>query len=83
MARGVFSTFVARASIAYDVSYNNGSIYDRFCSTFNATSLPSANVTAQGMFCGAKYTHHTFTLIINDKINSTTATETLEVKFHC
>ena len=29
---------------------------------YNTTLLPSVNtLTARGMFCGAKYTHHTFT----------------------
>ena len=28
------------------------------------TLLPSVNTIARGMFCGAKYTHHTFTPII-------------------
>ena len=27
----------------------------------NTTLLPSVNTVARGMFCGAKYTHHTFT----------------------
>ena len=28
---------------------------------YNITLLPSVSTIAQGMFCGAKYTHHTFT----------------------
>ena len=30
----------------------------------NTTLLPSVNTLARGMFCGAKYTHQTFTPII-------------------
>ena len=30
----------------------------------STTLLPSVNTNARGMFCGAKYTHHTFTPII-------------------
>ena len=32
----------------------------------NTTLLPNVNTIALGMFCGAKYTHHTFTSIIKD-----------------
>ena len=36
---------------------------------YNITLLPSVNtLIARGMFCGAKYTHHTFTLIIKHLI---------------
>ena len=31
---------------------------------YNTALLPSVNEIARGMFCGAKYTHHTFTPII-------------------
>ena len=31
---------------------------------YNAALLPGVNTTAQGMFCGAKYIHHTFMPII-------------------
>ena len=31
---------------------------------YNTTLLPSVNTIALGMFCGARYTHHTFTPII-------------------
>ena len=30
----------------------------------NTTLLPSVNTVALGMFCGAKYTHHTFTPVV-------------------
>ena len=33
---------------------------------YNITLLPSVNIIAQGMFCGSKYTHHTFTPIIKN-----------------
>ena len=36
----------------------------------STTLWPSVNTTAQGMFCGAKYTHHTFTPIIKHHYNS-------------
>ena len=39
---------------------------------YNITLLPSVNtLTARGMFCGAKYTHHTFTPIIKHIITTT------------
>ena len=39
------------------------------------TVLPSANtLIARGMFCGAKYTHHTFTPIIKHLITTTATT---------
>ena len=39
---------------------------------YNITLLPSVNtLIAQGMFCGAKYTHHTFTPIIKHLITTT------------
>ena len=56
------------------ISVNSSGVH--FCHTFitglylyitiyNITLLPSFNtLTAPGMFCGAKYTHHTFTPII-------------------
>ena len=28
---------------------------------YNTTLLPSVNIIARVMFCGAKHTHHTFT----------------------
>ena len=31
---------------------------------YNTTLLPSVNTIARGMFCGARYTHHTLTPII-------------------
>ena len=31
---------------------------------YNITLLPSVNTIALGMFCGAKYTHHTLTPVI-------------------
>ena len=38
---------------------------------YNITLLPSVNtLTAQGMFCGAKYTRHTFTPIIKHLITT-------------
>ena len=38
---------------------------------YNTTLLPSVNtVIARGMFCGAKYTHHTFTPIIKHLITT-------------
>ena len=38
---------------------------------YNTTLLPSFNtLTAQGMFCGAKYTHHTFTPIVKHLITT-------------
>ena len=36
--------------------------------TYNATLLPSVHTVARGMFCRAKYTHHTFTPIIKHYI---------------
>ena len=39
---------------------------------YNITLLPSVNtLIARGMFCGAKYTHHTFTPIIKHLITKT------------
>ena len=39
---------------------------------YNITLLPSVNtLIAGGMFCGAKYTHHTFTPIIKHLITTT------------
>ena len=39
---------------------------------YNITLLPSVNtLIAQGMFCGAKYIHHTFTPIIKHLITTT------------
>ena len=39
---------------------------------YNKTLLPSVNtLIARGMFCGAKYTHHTFTPIIKHLITTT------------
>ena len=35
---------------------------------YNTTLLPSVNTVARGMFCRAKYTHHTFTPIIKHYI---------------
>ena len=38
---------------------------------YNTTLLPSVNtLIARGMFCGAKYTHHTFTPIIKHLITT-------------
>ena len=31
---------------------------------YNTTLLPIVNTVARGMFCGPKYTHHTFTPIM-------------------
>ena len=41
----------------------HATLYSFFYST---TLLPNVSVIAQGLFCGAEYTHHTFTPIIND-----------------
>ena len=39
---------------------------------YNITLLPSVNtLIARGMFCGAKYTHHTFTPVIKHLITTT------------
>ena len=39
---------------------------------YNITLLPSVNtLIARGIFCGAKYTHHTFTPIIKHLITTT------------
>ena len=39
---------------------------------YNTTLLPSVSILiARGMFCGAKYTHHTFTLVIKHLITTT------------
>ena len=38
---------------------------DNQCST---TSMPSVSVIAQGLFCGAKYAHHTFLPIISIRV---------------
>ena len=38
---------------------------------YNTTLLPSVSTTALGMFCGARYPHHTFTLIIKHEITTT------------
>ena len=38
---------------------------------FYTALLPSVSTVALGMFCGAKYTHHTFTPIIKHKITTT------------
>ena len=40
--------------------------------TYNITLLPSVStLIAQGVFCGAKYTHHTFIPIIKHLITTT------------
>ena len=53
---------------------------------YNTTLLPSVNtMIAQGMFCGAKYTHHTFTPIIKHLITTTAKTKNktkIQVKSH-
>ena len=39
---------------------------------YNTSLLPSVNtLIARGMFCGAKYTHHTFTPILKHLITTT------------
>ena len=50
--------------------------------THNTALLPSVNTTALGMFCGAKYTHHTFMPIITHHLITTTANKKVEVKGH-
>ena len=41
------------------------------CIQYNITLLVSVNILiARGMFCGAKYTHHTFTPIIKHLITT-------------
>ena len=35
-------------------------VYDTYAMQYNTTVLLSVNTIALGMFCGAKYTHHTF-----------------------
>ena len=46
--------------------------YRQIYTISNITWLPSVNtLTARGMFCGAKYTHHTFTPIIKHLIATT------------
>ena len=51
--------------IIYTIQYNITIQYN------NITLLPSANtLIARGMFCGAKYTHHTFTPIIKHLITT-------------
>ena len=43
-----------------------------FKAKYNRTLLPSVNtLIARGMFCGAKYTRHTFTPIIKHLITTT------------
>ena len=40
-------------------------------SQYNTTLLPSVNtLIARGMFCGVKYTHHTFTPVIKHLITT-------------
>ena len=49
---------------------------------YSTTLLPSVStLIAGGMFCGAKYTHHTFTPIIKHLI-TTTANINILVKSH-
>ena len=38
---------------------------------YNTSLLPSVSTIALGMFCGARYAHHTFTLIIKHDITTT------------
>ena len=53
-----------------DKSLENGVAYNTI--QYNTTLLPSVNtLIARGMFCGAKYTHHTFTPIIKHLIITT------------
>ena len=53
--------FLEYSTIQYSVQYN-------------ITLLPSVNtLIARGMFCGAKYTHHTFTPVIKHLNTTTTA----------
>ena len=48
---------------------------------YNITLLPSVNtLIARGMFCGAKYTHHTVTPIIKHLITTTETTTTTTTK---
>ena len=58
--------------------------YFKFTIQYNITLLPSVNtMIARGMFCGAKYTHHTFIPIIKKLITTTaTATTKIQVKSH-
>jgi len=38
---------------------------------YSTTLLPSVTIIARGMFCGARYTHHTFTPVIKHQITTT------------
>ena len=55
------------------IQYNTIQIqYNTIQIQYNITLLPSVNtLIARGMFCGAKYTHHTFTPIIKHLITTT------------
>ena len=72
-------TFSAWLEMGYlSVSITHGTLtwttgsFTCICDLFACTLLPSVNtLIAWGMFCGAKYTHHTFTPIIKHLITTT------------
>ena len=62
-------------SLQYNIQYiqYNFTIYNitlQYNTVYNTTLLPSVN-TLIALFCGAKYTHHTFTPIIKHSITTT------------
>ena len=58
--------------VVMENSYPKVMSYVQLTIQYNITLLPSVNtLIARGMFCGAKYTHHTFTPIIKHLITTT------------
>ena len=54
------------------LTYTHTSRHTSNSTTYNATLLPSVNtLIVRGLFCGAKYTHHTFTPIIKHLVTAT------------
>ena len=71
--KGTWS-FCFRFVTSHSVTGLSSSLLQRQIPTiqYNLTLLPSVNtLIARGMFCGAKYTHHTFTPIIKHLIRTT------------
>ena len=69
---GVLAICLLSHSLEY-IMVNIILIKSAACIQYNISLLPSVNtLIARGMFCGAKYTHHTFTPVIKH-LTTTTA----------
>ena len=69
-------------SISHDRLRGHETIIQLYNTTYNTPLLPSVNTIALGMFCGAKFTHHTLTPIIKHHQITTTANKQVQVKRH-